>query len=203
VVYPLDRYAGRVYLDSAMQTPPPKDCLATPKGFEPSISTVTGCYSDSFQLPLELTLAQRLFLSRIDTSGDCWLWQAGLDGCGYGKVATGGHHIGAHRIAYQLFVGLIPPGKCVMHRCDTPRCVRPSHLCLGTQYENTLDSVAKRRHAWGERNGHARLVEAQVLELRRLWREDRLPQGELARRFGIHKTKVNEIIHYRRWRYLP
>jgi plasmid maintenance system antidote protein VapI len=46
-------------------------------------------------------------------------------------------------------------------------------------------------------------VEAQVLELRRLWREDRLPQGELARRFGIHKTKVNEIIHYRRWRYLP
>jgi hypothetical protein len=32
-----------------------------------------------------------------------------------------------------------------MHHCDTPLCVRPDHLCLGTQRENLQDARDKGR----------------------------------------------------------
>jgi len=47
---------------------------------------------------------------------------------------------------YILHVGEIPDGMVVMHACDNPRCVNPSHLKLGTYQENALDCVAKGRH---------------------------------------------------------
>lgn len=53
----------------------------------------------------------------------------------------------AHRVSFSVFKGEIPPGLCVLHRCDTPMCVNPDHLFLGTQSDNMLDMYAKNRGA--------------------------------------------------------
>lgn len=97
------------------------------------------------------------FWSKVDVPDGCWLWTAGRDSDGYGKLAIGlggkeQRHTRAHRFAYEAFNGPIPDGMVVMHTCDNPPCVRPDHLVLGTPLDNNDDKVAKGRHAlvWGQ-----------------------------------------------------
>lgn len=94
------------------------------------------------------------FWSKVDTSGDCWLWTAAVDRKGYGKIGeggAGGRTLIASRVGYELQVGPIPEGMSVLHLCDTPACVRGDHLFLGTQKENLQDMVAKNRGWWSNR----------------------------------------------------
>jgi hypothetical protein len=89
------------------------------------------------------------FWSKVDRTGDCWLWVAHRNAQGYGQFATGGHHgaqVSAHRFAWELTNGPVPDGMFVLHHCDNPPCVRPDHLFLGTQRDNVLDAWSKGRH---------------------------------------------------------
>lgn len=90
------------------------------------------------------------FWSRVDKSNDCWIW-TGAVASGYGACRYKGKQTTAHRVAYELEVGLIPTGLVVMHRCDNPLCVKPDHLVVGTQSENLRDMVAKGRYG-GDRS---------------------------------------------------
>ena len=95
------------------------------------------------------TLKDR-FLNKInkDFSG-CWLWTASTMGNNnYGAIKVGGKYgltLEAHRISWFLYNGNIPLNKCVLHHCDTPKCVNPDHLWLGTHQENMTDMVIKGR----------------------------------------------------------
>lgn len=92
------------------------------------------------------TLFER-FLEKFDFSpSGCWEWKAGLHTAGYGAISVSGKKEGAHRVAYELFVGPIGEGLCVLHTCDNPPCVNPEHLFLGTLVENNRDRDAKGRH---------------------------------------------------------
>jgi hypothetical protein len=92
------------------------------------------------------------FHTKYNTADSCWLWQAGTFPNGYGMVnlgrfADGRQHTEyAHRVAYVLAKGAVPNGSVVMHSCDTPACVNPDHLALGTQGDNVRDAFAKGRH---------------------------------------------------------
>lgn len=86
----------------------------------------------------------------------CWIWGGTLESHGYGKtnVRVGGKskNIKMHRFAYELFVGPIPKGMSVCHRCDIAACVNPHHLFLATHRENMLDRDRKGRCRSGIKN---------------------------------------------------
>lgn len=91
------------------------------------------------------------FWSNVDKSGECWIWTGGSRAHnGYGIFVLEGHSRRAHRIAWELAVGPIPAGLCVLHRCDVPACVRPEHLRVDTQLANIEDRDRKGRQARGD-----------------------------------------------------
>lgn len=75
-----------------------------------------------------------------DPNTGCWIWQRCLLQSGYGQVRTGGKRERAHRRMYTVFHGEVPEGMHVLHRCNTPACVNPEHLYVGTHQDNMQDA---------------------------------------------------------------
>ncbi len=85
---------------------------------------------------------------KIRVTPGCWLWTAGKTGPGYGQLLLGSKPMLAHRYSYELYVGSIPKGMVVRHKCDTRSCVNPDHLELGTVADNNRDMIDRGRAAW-------------------------------------------------------
>lgn len=127
----------------------------------------------------------------------CWLWTGTTDAKGYGKLYDRniGLNRAAHRLAWELVHGPIPRGLCVCHRCDTPSCVNPSHLFLGTNADNMRDKAAKGRNYTGERAGLKsswgiwRLTRRQKLRMVADLRAG-LSDAEIAARYRITEANV-------------
>ena len=148
-----------------------------------------------------LSLEDKLRFSGWDVNDNgCWLWNGTLSH-GYGLVSVDGGQLLTHRAAYETWVGPIPEGMYVCHECDTPRCMNPDHLFVGTNQDNLADMRSKRRHSYGERRYNARLTEAKVLEARRLRREG-VPVLTLAARFGVSKRQIYKVTNGEQWKHL-
>ncbi len=159
------------------------------------------------------------FFAKVAKGDGCWLWTGATD-ARYGTIWANGKNRKAHIVSYELHVGAVPPGLEVMHKCDTPRCVNPDHLTVGTHADNLRDCVAKGRHKpivrcgdqhyshirpWvvlrGEKHGIAKLRDASVREIK-----DRLATGAkikpLARDYGVSATTIRNIRNRETWRHV-
>lgn len=160
------------------------------------------------------------FWSKVDRSGDCWLWLGYVLEDGYGQFGRAGERR-AHRVAFELTHGPIPDGAQVLHRCDVPLCMRPVHLYLGDHDANMRDrdergrtargsrsslSWLGRRAAPGEDHHGAKLTAEQVTEIRALYvpnpgrRPAAISQRVLARRYGVSQQQISVIVTEKGWK---
>jgi hypothetical protein len=124
--------------------------------------------------------------------GRCWLWTGAWMGHNrYGLFFYEGGYEAAHRVSLKLAGVQLGPSDRALHRCDTPLCVRPLHLFVGTQADNMADAAAKGRtwHPTGRLNGRAKLSDEDVAAIR----ASRDRQVDIASRYGISLSLVSKI----------
>jgi hypothetical protein len=140
---------------------------------------------------------------------DCWLWTGRRHTAGYGRLWYGGTDAGAHRVAWMLMHGAIPPDIQIMHRCGQRACVRPEHHFAATaaaagQYKAEHDLMARgdrsgarrypERWARGQRHGQAKLSDAQVAEIRARYAAKEAPITRLARDYRVGTSQIWRIV---------
>lgn len=131
----------------------------------------------------------------------CWMWLGSDQGKGYGNVGHEGRTQRAHRVSYKLFVGPIPDGLHVLHKCDVRLCVNPDHLFLGTNADNVRDMVEKGRNNFGERNGNAKLTEDKVRDIRAGY-ELGDTVASLSLSYQVSCTAIYDIVRGDTWRHV-
>jgi DNA-binding XRE family transcriptional regulator len=104
-------------------------------------------YDASISHPVTISEHHRSrFWKHVDKSGECWVWTAHLFEDGYGQFRYEGRNLKASVFSWMCTHGKPPLGLCVCHECDKRECVRPEHLFLGTNLDNTHDMMRKGRH---------------------------------------------------------
>jgi hypothetical protein len=154
-----------------------------------------------FKCPAHWTHAQRMaHYSRPGQNG-CILWIGRRNVDGYGMLTVKGVTQKTHRFAWEAANGPIPDGLHVLHTCDTPACVNPDHLFLGTHTENMADRTRKRRHAiyHGESHGGARLTNDEVRAIRSAAGAYR----DIGKCYGVSGSTVYRIKNGKAWNHLP
>jgi predicted XRE-type DNA-binding protein len=149
------------------------------------------------------------FVSRINKTETCWLWDGMSGAFGKTKMRYGlawyqGKPWRAHRLAYYLFNGENPGDLFVCHSCDTPMCVNPSHLRLGTHQDNMNDMKERGRRkgkgkCFGENNSNAKLTQADADTIRNLYKEGKMNQTEIAMKYNVHQSTISKIVRGERF----
>lgn len=143
------------------------------------------------------------FAARADNPNDggCWEWSGARFPTGYGQARKKEY---AHRLAWRLFNGPIPLGGQVLHKCDNPPCVNPSHLYVGNDADNRRDARERRRFSGGGK-GPSKLNSSQVIEIKKL-REGQFSHlsqekasAEIASRYGVSRFTVRSILTGKNW----
>ena len=126
----------------------------------------------------------------------CWLWMYNTNLKGYGQMRFRGTTMLSHRVSYLLNKGDIPVGMLVLHTCDTPSCINPDHLWLGTYQDNVDDMKIKGRERilYGENNGRFKFSNTLVEDIRRL-RISGVEIATLAKMYHIGKTTIGNILY--------
>jgi hypothetical protein len=133
-----------------------------------------------------------------EPNSGCWLWE-GMSWANYGYFHLQGKDCRAHRVAYELKNGPIPSGKMVLHICDTPLCVNPDHLVLGSHKDNMRDMKSKNRQAKGVTHNSNKLTENEVISIR----SDRRSHRIIALEYGVSHYMIGAIKRRNLWRHLP
>lgn len=149
----------------------------------------------------------RRLASGLDSAEDgrCWLWTKATNRSGYGLFGGNSTSYLAHRLAFRLSGKEIPQGFGVLHTCDTPGCINPSHLYAGTQADNMRDCRDRGRmirgYCVGEAHGRHVLKEQHVKEIMNLLSIN-ISQDVIGRIFEVSQGTVSNIKNGKNWKYL-
>lgn len=136
--------------------------------------------------------------SKVNPNG-CWIWLRSRGPTGYGCLRREGKTRIAHRFSFEYFIGPIAEGLCVLHSCDTPSCINPAHLFLGTQAENMADKTRKGRQLKGEQHPGARMTEEIVREIRAAVG---CSSRELSEKYGISEEPIRRARLRLNWKHV-
>lgn len=137
----------------------------------------------------------------VDQRTGCWLWTGARTGYGYGQIRVQRRHlVRTHRASAAAFKAfdLNDATKVICHRCDTPQCVNPDHLFVGTRLDNNRDRTKKGRQPFGYRSNKTPLTIEDVQTIRAL-RAQGVTCADIGRRFGIYRSSVSRIVRGERW----
>ena len=142
-----------------------------------------------------------------DYTDACILWPFSInggDGGRYPQIKIAGATIRVTRyIVEHLLARPLADDEVVRHWCDTPRCVNPAHLEIGTHVDNMADMRKRKRSATGERNGAARLTANDVRDIRAFAADCGIRRGDLsqlARTYGVSPQAMTLILTGELWR---
>lgn len=149
------------------------------------------------------------FLSHVfipENPDGCWEWVGAKNSDGYGRFGINDKLYQTHRVSYALFVGMIPDGMEVCHRCDNPACCNPAHLFLGTHKDNMTDRNNKNRQSHstkmrGENQGRHKLTEQHIYKIRELI-EQGYKNVEIAKMFGVKPNTISNVKTGTQWGWL-
>jgi hypothetical protein len=108
----------------------------------------------------------------------------------------------AHRTMWRLVIGPIPDALCVLHRCDNPPCVNPSHLFLGTNLDNRRDSIQKGRAPKGDAIHSCKLAPEIVRAIRASYKAGGETHRSIGQRYGVDHTTVGDILRGETWQHV-
>ena len=131
----------------------------------------------------------------------CHVWRGAIcQATGYGRFSVRRINCRAHRVCWELFMGPIPDGMWVLHKCDNRACVNPAHLFLGTRLDNVRDMISKGRNnpPRGATHPKAKLRESDVLSIR----QSPLTSAALARQYGVTHKAIAFIRERVNWKHI-
>lgn len=134
---------------------------------------------------------------------ECLIWPFSRLANGYGAINRGGRVHHASRIVCEETHGPPPsPAHHAAHSCGRGHeaCVSGAHISWKTPIQNNADKIGHGTVSRGARNGHAKLSEQDVHEIRAL--RGTLKQSEIAKIFGVSSAYVSEIQTRRKWSWL-
>lgn len=139
------------------------------------------------------------FWNKVEKTNTCWLWTASKSHNGYGVIWIKDiGNVRVHRFSWELHVGPIPDGLCVLHKCDVPACVNPEHLFLGTRKDNAADMVKKGRSLVGVRNSNAKLTPDIIVLIRAATGS----MDQIAERFDVCQRTICQIRNRKTWSHI-
>lgn len=142
-------------------------------------------------LPLERRLVYTV------TRSGCWEFKGKRNGFGYGIVSYRNRAIRAHRAAYETWVGPIPAGAEIRHKCDNPPCINPAHLEPGSHADNMRDMQDRGRNRARSRSSNT-LTADMAREIQRRY-DDGERIKDIADSLGRKYLTVFDAAHRRTW----
>jgi hypothetical protein len=152
------------------------------------------------------------FWSHVDMGAQdqCWPWTGMKDRQGYGILKARPYIYRAPRVSWAITSGSeLPDGMIVCHKCDCPACVNPSHLFIGTNYDNVQDKVSKGRQSHnrnggtsGEAHPRAKLTESNVIDIRRKYQPYKTTAKMLSKEYGVSEREIKSIVYRETWSHI-
>lgn len=125
----------------------------------------------------------------------CWGWDGAKNIEGYGRFRFKGKLERAHAVSLSLVLGYLP--KYVMHLCDNPNCVRPSHLKEGTHGLNMRDAYSKNRRRDCTPKGiacrQATFTEDEIRDIRHRYMSGQT-QAFIGSVYNVQQAHISQIV---------
>lgn len=151
--------------------------------------------------PPDTPIKDRLIRNRDVDENGCWIWTGYIEDGGYGVMHVKDVLRRTHIWSYETFVGEIPEGLVVCHKCDVKTCFNPDHLFLGTLQDNVADMVKKGRTAKGENHSKAKLKNDQVIEIYKT-QFTGLTNTKAAEMYGVTQSVISKIRNKKIWTHI-